>query len=156
MYMANHNLNTEITLLGDSILVPTTPLINETNGLNGTGSLGLMANNCAGKLSMRCRRGHGLDRNADEMKLTGVAHRTSSSWITTTMGAIPARFLRLRRGIMVLLTVGPAVVLSQVQLLGRLGRCLSVCCLEFWALPLHCGYKRNGRTMERRVRCVRV
>ncbi|KAL2041064.1 hypothetical protein N7G274_006008 [Stereocaulon virgatum] len=47
MYLANHNLNTEITLAGRSLLVPTTTLINQTNGLNGTGSLGLMANNCA-------------------------------------------------------------------------------------------------------------
>ena len=51
MYLANHNLNTEINLAGTSILVPNTVLINETNGLNGTGSLGLMANNCAGKLT---------------------------------------------------------------------------------------------------------
>lgn len=49
MYMANHNLNTEISLAGTSFLVPTIPLINETNGLNGTGSLGLMANNCVSK-----------------------------------------------------------------------------------------------------------
>ena len=48
MYMANHNLNTEISLAGTSLLVPTTPLINETNAVNGTGSLGLMANQCAG------------------------------------------------------------------------------------------------------------
>lgn len=47
MYLANHNLNTEISLAGTSILVPNTVLINQTNGLNGTGSLGLMANNCA-------------------------------------------------------------------------------------------------------------
>ncbi|KAF6224104.1 hypothetical protein HO133_010678 [Letharia lupina] len=47
MYMANHNLNTEISLAGTSLLVPTTALINQTNALNGTGSLGLMANNCA-------------------------------------------------------------------------------------------------------------
>ena len=48
MYMANHNLNTEISLAGTSLLVPSTPLINETNAVNGTGSLGLMANRCAG------------------------------------------------------------------------------------------------------------
>lgn len=48
-YLANHNLNTEISLAGISLLVPTSALINETNALNGTGSLGLMANNCAGK-----------------------------------------------------------------------------------------------------------
>lgn len=43
MYIANHNLNTEITLSGTSLLVPTTALINQTNALNGSGSLGLMA-----------------------------------------------------------------------------------------------------------------
>ena len=48
MYMANHNLNTEITALGTSLLVPTTTLINETNAVNGTGSLGSMAEECAG------------------------------------------------------------------------------------------------------------
>ena len=43
MYIANHNLNTEISLAGTSLLVPTTALINQTNAVNGTGSLGLMA-----------------------------------------------------------------------------------------------------------------
>lgn len=47
MCIANHNLNTEISLAGTSLLVPTTALINETNALNGSGSLGLMANDCA-------------------------------------------------------------------------------------------------------------
>lgn len=53
MYMANHNLNTQISLAGTDLLVPTTALLNETNALNGTGSLGLMANNCAGE-SFHC------------------------------------------------------------------------------------------------------
>lgn len=48
MYMANHNLNTEISLAGISLLVPTTTLINETNAEDGFGSLGLMTNNCIG------------------------------------------------------------------------------------------------------------
>lgn len=48
LYLANHNLNTEISLAGTSLLVPSTPLINETNAVNGTGSLGLMGNSCAG------------------------------------------------------------------------------------------------------------
>ena len=51
MYMANHNLNTEITAFGTSLLVPTTTLLNETNAVNGTGSLGAMANDCAGNFS---------------------------------------------------------------------------------------------------------
>lgn len=46
MYIVNHNLNTELQLLGNSILVPTRPLLNETNAINGTGSLGLAAENC--------------------------------------------------------------------------------------------------------------
>lgn len=33
MYLANHNLNTEISLAGTSLLVPTTALINQTNAL---------------------------------------------------------------------------------------------------------------------------
>ena len=56
MYLANHNLNTEISLAGTSILVPNTVMINQTNGLNGTGSLGLMANICAGKVNPSTRR----------------------------------------------------------------------------------------------------
>ena len=48
MYMANHNLNTEITAFGTSLLVPITTLLNETNAVNGTGSLGAMADDCAG------------------------------------------------------------------------------------------------------------
>ena len=47
MYMANHNLNTEIALAGSEMLIPTTALINETNAVDGYGSLGLMANACA-------------------------------------------------------------------------------------------------------------
>ena len=43
MYIANHNLNTEISLAGTSLLVPTTALLNQTNAFNGSGSLGLMA-----------------------------------------------------------------------------------------------------------------
>ncbi|MCJ1475280.1 hypothetical protein MMC13_003942 [Lambiella insularis] len=45
MYLANHNLNAPITLLGSSILVPDTAQLNETNALSGYGSLGLAANN---------------------------------------------------------------------------------------------------------------
>ena len=55
MFVANHNLNTEIALGGTSLLVPTTALINETNAVNGTGSLGMMANNCVGKLPSQSR-----------------------------------------------------------------------------------------------------
>ena len=50
MYLANHNLNTELSFAGISLLVPTTTFLNQTNAVNGSGSLGLMANNCAGVL----------------------------------------------------------------------------------------------------------
>lgn len=52
MYMANHNLNTEITAFGTSLLVPTSLLLNETNAVNGNGSLGAMADDCAGILPL--------------------------------------------------------------------------------------------------------
>lgn len=48
MYLANHNLNTEISFAGTSLLVPTTVLLNQTNAVNGSGSLGRMADDCAG------------------------------------------------------------------------------------------------------------
>ncbi|KAL8841057.1 MAG: hypothetical protein Q9170_001082 [Blastenia crenularia] len=48
LYLANHNLNTELTLAGNSILVVTTPLLNETNSVTGPGSLGVMADDCNG------------------------------------------------------------------------------------------------------------
>ena len=48
LYMTNHNLNTEISLAGFSLLVPTTPKLNITNGVSGDGSLGSTANNCLG------------------------------------------------------------------------------------------------------------
>lgn len=46
MYMMNHNLNVQFNVFGASILVPAVALLNETNAANGTGSLGLSANNC--------------------------------------------------------------------------------------------------------------
>ena len=49
MYLANHNLNKPLNLFGDTILVPDTALLNETNAASGYGSLGLAADNCAGE-----------------------------------------------------------------------------------------------------------
>ncbi|KAI4103029.1 MAG: hypothetical protein LQ339_004392 [Xanthoria mediterranea] len=46
LYMANHNLNTELTLAGNSLLVATVSLLNETNSVSGFGSLGAMARDC--------------------------------------------------------------------------------------------------------------
>lgn len=46
MYMTNHNLNVEISVLGSSLLVPAVSVLNQTNNVTGTGSLGLAAENC--------------------------------------------------------------------------------------------------------------
>ena len=46
LYMANHNLITEVSLLGKGLLVLTSTLVNETNAVSGFGSLGLMTNDC--------------------------------------------------------------------------------------------------------------
>ncbi|TGJ79867.1 hypothetical protein E0Z10_g8885 [Xylaria hypoxylon] len=42
----NHNLNTELSLLGVDLLVPARSLLNTTNNATGAGSLGLTAENC--------------------------------------------------------------------------------------------------------------
>lgn len=47
LYMANHNLNADISIGSINLLVPNTVAMNQTNGLTGEGSLGLTANNCA-------------------------------------------------------------------------------------------------------------
>ncbi|OQE37946.1 hypothetical protein PENCOP_c009G00637 [Penicillium coprophilum] len=46
MYMANHNLNLQLNLGSLSLLIPNTAEINETNAVNGSGSLGEMAKEC--------------------------------------------------------------------------------------------------------------
>ncbi|KAA8571508.1 hypothetical protein MFRU_026g01140 [Monilinia fructicola] len=46
LYMANHNLNYDINLLGVSLLVPYQNLLNETNNSTGYGSLGMNAEQC--------------------------------------------------------------------------------------------------------------
>ncbi|KAK4153908.1 PI-PLC X domain-containing protein 1 [Chaetomidium leptoderma] len=46
LYMMNHNLNVEVSLLGQAILVPAVSQLNVTNGVEGVGSLGMAANNC--------------------------------------------------------------------------------------------------------------
>ncbi|KAJ4294399.1 hypothetical protein N0V90_008089 [Kalmusia sp. IMI 367209] len=48
MYMANHNLNVQVSIAGADLLIPNTADLNETNGVNGSGSLGEMADKCAG------------------------------------------------------------------------------------------------------------
>ncbi|KAK4104236.1 PLC-like phosphodiesterase [Parathielavia hyrcaniae] len=46
LYLMNHNLNAEVSLLGSSIVVPAVSQLNVTNAAEGPGSLGLAANNC--------------------------------------------------------------------------------------------------------------
>lgn len=46
LYLANHNLNAELSLLGTSLLVPDVSQLNQTNNVTGYGSLGLAANTC--------------------------------------------------------------------------------------------------------------
>jgi hypothetical protein len=48
MYIANHNLNTELKLGGASILVPNMVLLNVTNAVSGFGSAGAMSRGCTG------------------------------------------------------------------------------------------------------------
>lgn len=44
--LINHNLNTELSVLGVDLLVPARTQLNITNNATGTGSLGLSANQC--------------------------------------------------------------------------------------------------------------
>lgn len=46
LYLMNHNLNAEVSLLGQAILVPAVSELNVTNAAEGFGSLGMAANNC--------------------------------------------------------------------------------------------------------------
>lgn len=46
MYLINHNLNVDLSFAAEGVLVPNSVYINQTNGLSGYGSLGLMSNNC--------------------------------------------------------------------------------------------------------------
>ncbi|KAF1976038.1 PLC-like phosphodiesterase [Bimuria novae-zelandiae CBS 107.79] len=48
LYMANHNLNVQVSITGLNFLIPNTAELNETNGVNGSGSLGEMVNRCTG------------------------------------------------------------------------------------------------------------
>ncbi|KAK3988649.1 hypothetical protein QBC44DRAFT_329050 [Cladorrhinum sp. PSN332] len=46
MYLMNHNLNVEVSLLGQAILVPAVSSLNTTNDSKGNGSLGMAAEQC--------------------------------------------------------------------------------------------------------------
>lgn len=46
LYLMNHNLNAEVSVLGQTVLVPAVSRLNVTNGVEGNGSLGLAAERC--------------------------------------------------------------------------------------------------------------
>lgn len=46
LYLTNHNLNADVSILGTSILVPAVSELNQTNNVTGYGSLGAAANTC--------------------------------------------------------------------------------------------------------------
>ncbi|CAO2658679.1 Nn.00g064020.m01.CDS01 [Neocucurbitaria sp. VM-36] len=48
MYMVNHNLNAEIAFGGFSLLIPNVAVLNQTNAVEGNGSLGLTTEQCTG------------------------------------------------------------------------------------------------------------
>lgn len=50
MYTANHNLNLEFNFGSLNMLIPNSAQIDQTNAVDGPGSLGVMARNCTGKL----------------------------------------------------------------------------------------------------------
>jgi hypothetical protein len=55
LYMVNHQLNVEFPIYGGAALVPNILTINQTNGVEGFGSLGLQANSCLGKTASLLR-----------------------------------------------------------------------------------------------------
>lgn len=48
IYMANHNLNIPLTIMGINALIPANAVLAYTNGIQGKGSLGLMTRACTG------------------------------------------------------------------------------------------------------------
>ncbi|KAJ9652876.1 hypothetical protein H2198_007878 [Neophaeococcomyces mojaviensis] len=46
MYIANHNLNVEISIASISLLIPASTLLNQTNAATGSGSAGATSQNC--------------------------------------------------------------------------------------------------------------
>jgi hypothetical protein len=82
MYMANHNLNAEISFAGLNLLVPNVAEINQTNALEGEGSLGRMANTCTSTCPHTSLPICILLTQLQQP--TGTARRTSSSSTSTT------------------------------------------------------------------------
>jgi len=57
LYVANHNLNLDVSFAGFDILIPDTAELNTTNAVSGFGSLGWMAGNCTRKWQHNLTRG---------------------------------------------------------------------------------------------------
>lgn len=93
MYMANHNLNVQVSIAGLNLLIPNTADLSQTNGLSGPGSLGNMSERCAGKLHCSSP----FSKILIYSEKNGIAHLTSSSSIITIMDLLrTARCLKLR------------------------------------------------------------
>lgn len=109
MYLANHNLNTAIdvgAILGggstDELLVPNTAEMNLTNAEgNQFGRLGAMSLNCTSESCpppLSHQNSASAIANRACAQAIGIVRRTSSSWITTTLGCpVRARCSRSRR-----------------------------------------------------------
>lgn len=92
LYLANHNLNVEISLGPVSLLIPNTAELVEVNGVSGNASLGLMAKTCTSEslVQRQC---------ADTKRIqqvSGAGHQTSSLLTTTTLGTEVSLKLPLR------------------------------------------------------------
>lgn len=63
MYLANHNLNLELNFANLNLLIPNTAQLNQTNAVEGFGSLGRMATNCTSKSTYSRRSKYDLHTN---------------------------------------------------------------------------------------------
>ena len=90
MYMANHNLNLQLNLGSLSMLIPNTALLDETNAVNGSGSLGEMAQECNSELRPYLI----LTCIANSEQKHGAVRLTSFWWITITTAISTAQSSR--------------------------------------------------------------
>ena len=86
MYMANHNLNLELNLGPINLLIPNYADLGKINAVNGNGSLGRMASDCACKFHFHPWPFDCFPRSIltyRSLQMTGDVHQTSS-WLTST------------------------------------------------------------------------
>jgi hypothetical protein len=118
MYLMNHNLNQEVSLLGNSLLIPLIPLLPVTNGVSGNGSLGLAAEDCKGSWG-RAPNFLGVDyyNNGSGSVFEVAAEMNNVTYNRTCCGLVTSRAERrvdiVGRAAMVVVVVG---VLSGVWL----------------------------------------